>query len=129
MENPGVESPPLAEASKQVARRLFIIMENRLQLFILEVEEERERVLMALWLTLGLAVFGLMTLIAVTVAVVLALWQYSPALAVGMVIAVYGAATGLCYAQLFRLLRQWQTLPATLDQLRKDRECLEKHLE
>jgi hypothetical protein len=32
------------------------------------------------------------------------------------------------YAGLARLQRDWQTLPNTIDQLRKDRECLKKQL-
>jgi len=32
------------------------------------------------------------------------------------------------YRRLTRLLRDWQNLPATLDQLRKDRACLENIL-
>ncbi len=32
------------------------------------------------------------------------------------------------YSRLVRLQRDWQTLPGTLDQLKKDRECLEKNL-
>jgi hypothetical protein len=38
-------------------------------------------------------------------------------------------ATAVClYRRLTGLLRDWQTLSATLDQLRKDRACLEKTL-
>jgi hypothetical protein len=41
---------------------------------------------------------------------------------------LYGAA-GIClYRRLTGLLRDWQTLSASLDQLRKDRACLEKIL-
>jgi hypothetical protein len=39
------------------------------------------------------------------------------------------AAAGFClYQRLNGLLRTWQTLSASLDQLRKDRACLEKLL-
>jgi uncharacterized membrane protein YqjE len=41
--------------------------------------------------------------------------------------AIYGAIAGFLYTRLLRLQRDWQTLPETLDQLRKDRECLEKN--
>jgi uncharacterized membrane protein YqjE len=43
--------------------------------------------------------------------------------------ALYTVAAALLYVRLVRLQRDWQTLlPTTLDQLRKDRECLEKNL-
>jgi hypothetical protein len=35
---------------------------------------------------------------------------------------------GWLYRRLTLLLRDWQNLPATFDQLRKDRPCLEQHL-
>jgi uncharacterized membrane protein YqjE len=40
--------------------------------------------------------------------------------------ALYVAAGIYLYRRLIGLLRNWQMLSATLDQLRKDRECLEK---
>jgi hypothetical protein len=37
------------------------------------------------------------------------------------------AAAGIClYRRLIGVMRNWQTLSASLDQLRKDRACLEK---
>jgi uncharacterized membrane protein YqjE len=41
---------------------------------------------------------------------------------------VYGVTAVCFYRRLTLLLRDWQNLPATLDQLRKDRACLEKNL-
>jgi hypothetical protein len=42
---------------------------------------------------------------------------------------LYGATAVCLYRRLTLLLRDWQNLPATLDQLRKDGACLEKTLE
>jgi len=42
--------------------------------------------------------------------------------------ALYAAAGIFLYRRLIGLLRNWQMLSATLDQLRKDRACLEKIL-
>jgi hypothetical protein len=41
---------------------------------------------------------------------------------------LHGATAVCLYRRLTLLLRDWQDFPATLDQLRKDRACLEKHL-
>jgi len=41
---------------------------------------------------------------------------------------LYGAAGFCLWRRLAGLQRDWQTLSATLDQLRKDRSCLEKIL-
>jgi uncharacterized membrane protein YqjE len=49
--------------------------------------------------------------------------------AVLLILTALYAAAGIClYRRLTGLLRNWQTLSATLDQLRKDRACLEKIL-
>jgi hypothetical protein len=41
---------------------------------------------------------------------------------------LYGGTAVWLYRRLSLLLRDWQNLPATFDQLRKDRACLEKNL-
>ena len=119
----------LAASAKEFARQLLTIGENRLELLTLEVQEERARLLRALLLALGAAVFGLLAAMTLTAAIVVLLWPYSPLAVLLALTALYGAA-GIClYWRLAGLLREWQTLPASLDQLRKDRACLEKILE
>ncbi len=95
---------------------------------MVEVQEERERALRAILLALGVAVFGFLAGAALTVALVVLLWALSP-LAVLLTLGVlYGAAAVFLYRQFAVLQRSWETLPATLDQLRKDRACLENYL-
>jgi uncharacterized membrane protein YqjE len=129
MDKPAETALPLADASRQVVHRFFIILENRLQLLMVEAQEERERVLLSIWLGLGIVVFALLAGVALTVVVAVAFWEHSPVIALLILTGIYGVAGALLYLRLLRLQRDWQTLPATLDQLRKDRECLEKSLE
>ena len=129
MEEPTASFRQLAASSKDFARRLLTIGENRLELFTVEVQEERERLLRALLLALGAAVFGLLAGMTLTALVVVLLWDCSHWAALLTLTVLYGAAGVCLYRRLVRLLRDWQTLPASLDQLRKDRECLEKILE
>ena len=117
-----------AATSKRFARLLLTIGENRLELLMVAVQEERELVLRAILLALGMAVFGLLTGITLTGAIVVRWWAYSPVGVLVTLAALYGAA-GLClYWRLTRLMRDWQTLSASFDQLRKDRESLEATL-
>jgi len=116
----------LAASSKQFARRLLIIGENRLELLAVEVQEERERLLHAFLLALGVAAFGLLAGIALTTLVVVLFWKSSPAFALGVMTVLYGTTTVYLYRRLAALLRDWQTLSGTLDQLQKDRACLEE---
>ena len=120
--------PHLADASKRLAQRTLVICENRIELLMVEVQEERERILRAIWLALGAAAFGLLAGVGLTAIIAVAFWQQSPVAALLILTVLYAVAAMVLYVRLIRLQRDWQTLPTTLDQLRKDRECLEKNL-
>jgi uncharacterized membrane protein YqjE len=128
MEMPSQSEPHLADASKRLAHRALVTCENRFQLLMVEVEEERQRILRAIWLALGAAAFGLLAAIALTIVIAVALWRQSPVAALLILTMLYAGAAVFFSARLARLQRDWQTLPGTMDQLRKDRECLEKQL-
>ena len=129
MEESTASFSKLAATSRHFARRLLTIGENRLELLTVEVQEERERLLHAVLLALGVAAFGLLASFTLTAAIVVWLWAWSP-VAVLLILTGLYAAAGVClYRRLTSLLHDWQTLSATLDQLRKDRACLEKILE
>ena len=118
----------LAANSKMFVRRLATIGENRLELLAVEMQEERERILRAFLLALGVATFGLLAGLTFTAFIAVWLWTWSP-IAVLLILTGLYALAGLClYRQLTRVLRNWQTLSASLDQLRKDRACLENLL-
>ena len=119
----------LVETSKCFARRLFTIGENRLELLMVEVQEERERLLHAILLIFGVAAFGLLAGITLSAAVVILLWNHSPVAVLLTLTVLYGAAAVCLWKRLSGLMRDWQMLSATLDQLRKDRACLDKILE
>jgi uncharacterized membrane protein YqjE len=118
----------LADTSKRVAGRLMTIVENRLELLMVEVQEERERLLRVILLALGAAVFGLLAGVALTVAIVIFFWERSPITALLVLTILYGAFGTWLFVSFTRLQRDWQTLPDTIEQLRKDRECLERGL-
>jgi uncharacterized membrane protein YqjE len=119
----------LGATSKQFARRLLAIGENRLELLTVEVQEAREHLLHAILLALGVAAFGLLAVLTITAAIVVWLWAWSPVGVLLILTGLYGAAGGCLGRQLTVGLRDWQTFSATLDQLRKDRACLDKSLE
>jgi uncharacterized membrane protein YqjE len=129
MEESTVSFRQLAATSQQFARRLLTIGENRLELLTVEVQEERERLLHAFLLALGVMAFGLLAGVTLTAAIVIWLWACSPVAALLALTGLYGAAGIGLYWRLAGLLRDWRTFSASLDQLRKDRACLEKHLE
>lgn len=128
MEDSTVSFQQLAATSKHFARRLLAIGENRLELLTVEVQEERVRLLHAFLLALAVAAFGMLAGVTLTAAIVLLLWAYSPVAGLLVLTVLYSAAAVAIYRRLARLLHDWQTLSASLDQLRKDRACLEKAL-
>lgn len=129
MDESSVSFQQLAATSKQFARRLLTIGENRLELLAVEVQEERERLLHTILLALGLAAVGLLLGITTTALIVVWCWSWSPGLTLLVLTALYGAVGVCLYRQLIARLHDAQTLAATLEQLRKDRACLEKALE
>ena len=128
MEDSTVSFQQLAATSRHFARRLLAIGENRLELLTVEVQEERVRLLHAFLLALGVAAFGMLAGITLTVAVVVLMWERAPVATLLILTGLYAAAAVTIYQRLARQLHDWQTLSASLDQLRKDRACLEKIL-
>ena len=96
---------------------------------MVEVQEERERLLRAILMALSVAALGLLAGGTLTGAIVVLLWDHSPAAALLVLTGLYGVTAAVLFRRLAGLLKDWQNLPATLDQLRKDRACLEKALE
>jgi uncharacterized membrane protein YqjE len=128
MEPSTVKLGQLAATWNHFARRLLTIGENRLALLMVEVQEERVRLLRAILLAFGAAALGFLAAVAFTGAIVVLLWEWSPVAVLLALTGLYGAGAVFLYRRLTVLLRDWQNLPATLDQLRKDRACLEKSL-
>ena len=67
----------LLEPSKRFARRLLTIGENRFELLMVEVQEERDRLLRAIPVALGVAAFGLFAGVARTAGIVVCSWDLS----------------------------------------------------
>jgi len=128
MEAPSTSFPEVAATSKRIAQHLLNIGGNRAELLVVELQEERNRLFRAFWYTIAVAVFGVLAGFAVTALIVVLLWEHSPAIALGIVAVLYALAAVGFYAKLKQLVRDWETLPYTLEELRKDRECLGKNL-
>lgn len=129
MEAPSDSPPHLAEVSKRLARHALVIGENRLELLLVEIQEERDQILCAFRLSLAAAAFGLLAGATLSAAVVVACWNWSPLAALLIVAALHaGVFAWLCW-RLASLQRDWRCLEATFEELRKDRECLQKNLD
>ncbi len=129
METPQDSGLTMVEASRRVAERLLVILENRCHLLMVELQQERERVLGALLMAFIAMVFGMLALGTLTALIVIAFWNTAPIVALAVMTAGYGGVTGFLCWRLARWRRDWLFLAGTLDQLKKDRECFVKNLE
>ncbi|HXC99700.1 MAG TPA: phage holin family protein [Verrucomicrobiae bacterium] len=128
MEESTVSLGQLGATSRYFAQGLLTIGANRLELLAVEVQEERERLLQAFLLALGVAAFGMLAGITLTATIVVLLWAFSHMAVLLTLSVLYGAAAVYLCRRLIALQHNWQALSASLDQLRKDRECLGKIL-
>jgi uncharacterized membrane protein YqjE len=111
-------------------RRIFdsvlALLHSRLELAVIELQEEKNRLLGLLLRVAGVVVLGMLTLVTATATVVVIFWDQSPVLTLGLVTAVYALATGAVW---WGLRRRLQTGPPpfadTLAEFKKDRAGLE----
>lgn len=102
------------------------IAENRVELLLVELEEERCRAVQALVLVMSAAVLALMTLIMGTLTVVVVCGpEHRLAMLVTLSL-LYLLATLAVLVRLRAQLKQWQSFSSTLAELKKDRVCLDE---
>jgi uncharacterized membrane protein YqjE len=116
----------LLAAATRIVKTLRDVVENRLELFLLEAQEHRLRLVDALCLALVAVVLALMTLILVSFTVVVLFWDTHRLAALTVMTLVYALAATVAFARLRSRLKRWQAFPATLEQLEKDRACFKK---
>jgi uncharacterized membrane protein YqjE len=122
---PAEGSPGLLQSLKAALAALSAAFHTRLELFVTELEEERERLKQTLVLTL-LVFFGLsFGLILLTIFIVAVFWERGWIAAIGCLAALY-LLIGIVAALKLRsaLLTRPGLFPATLSELAKDRDRL-----
>lgn len=110
----------------RMLRTLRDVLANRAELFLIEWQEERLRLLDAVLLTLVGAVSAMMALVLVTFLIIMVFWQTHPWLVLGLLILAYAGTAVAAFWTLRSRLRRWQAFPETLEQLKKDRACFEQ---
>lgn len=123
MEEPHPPEGGIFSTAARLIKTLREVGENRIELFLLEVQEERVRLFDALILLAAGLVCVVMTLIMVTFTLVVLFWDTHRLLVMGCLTAAYAAGAAAALWKLRALLQQWQAFSATLDQIKKDREC------
>ena len=115
--------PGILVSLKRILDTLLATAQNRVELFAVELQEEKCRVVEAMLCAAAVAAFGMMTLSLVTFTVVLLFWENGrlPALAGLSVLCLVG--TALAWRALQSRMKTRSAFAGTLDELKKDRSC------
>ena len=128
-----METPPdldsnLADSTKRVIWRLLAVGHNRAELLMVEIQEERERVRVIIFMAAAMAILGLLAGITITALIVAASGPNHFLAALGILAVLYTGGAVFLYLRIAKVRKDWEPLSATRDQLQKDRECFEKTL-
>lgn len=99
-------------------------VQNRVELFAVELQEEKCRWIEALLCATAVAAFGMMALSLITFTIVIVFWDNGRLPALIGLTALYLIGTGLAWRALQVRLRARSTFSASLDELKEDRSCL-----
>ena len=100
------------------------LAQNRVELFAVELREEKCRLMEAILWASAVVAFGMMTLTLLTLLVVVLFWQDARIAALVILSLLYLLATFLAWRGLHSRLTRTSTFSGTLDEIKKDRECL-----
>ena len=119
-------SPGLFSAVRRLLNTALAGIENRIELFLVELREERFRVFEVLLLGCAAALLGFMALLTVTVTLVVVFWDSARVQVLVGLSTCYSLGTIGILWRLKVLLRNWSSFSATLEELKKDRACFEE---
>ena len=115
----------LLETPRRLGATFLTILHNRLELLVVELQQERIRILEAILMVAVIATLGFVTLASVATAVIYLTWNK---FGVDGLFVVGGLGLAGALVVLWRLwvrLKDWAFLPGTLNELKKDLECLD----
>jgi uncharacterized membrane protein YqjE len=119
------EKPGLLEAPRRLGATFLTILHNRLELLVVELQQERIRILEAVLFVAVIATLGFFTLASVATAVIILTWNKFGVDGLFVVGGLALAGTLLVCWRLWVRLKNWAFLPGTLNELKKDLECLD----
>jgi uncharacterized membrane protein YqjE len=126
MEPRSGQSQGILGSLRRLVQTFLAIAQNRLELLLVEFQEERRQFFEALLLAGIVLVLGTMTLAVLTCTIVVLCVQFNRLdLLLGLAL-LYLVGTIFAFLRLRTRLRNWTPFAATLDELKKDLTCLEE---
>ena len=117
-------SGPISSVKRLLATGLASL-QNRLELFLVELDEEKHRLVELFVRILIACALGLVTLVLATFTIIYVFWERAPLTVLIVLSVVYAAATFWAFRTVQARLRSRSAFSATLDEIKKDRACLE----
>jgi uncharacterized membrane protein YqjE len=99
---------------------------SRLELFLVELKEDRARMFGALLLLAAGVVCALMTLLLITFTIIVVFWDTHRVLVLTVVTIFYAVTSTMAFVSLRSRVQRWQAYPATLEEFKKDYACFKK---
>lgn len=113
------------DSAGRLGATLVAMVQTRVELASVELQEEAQRMLRYLVLSLMALFLAAMTLALVTFFIILLCWDEHPLLATGLLAAFYGVGAFLLMAKVKGEIRNKPAmLASTLAELKKDAECV-----
>ena len=119
--------PGVWASLKRLLDTLLATAQNRVELFAVELQEEKCRLVEAMLCAAAVAAFGMMTLTLVTFTVVILFWENGRLPALAGLSVLYLISTALAWRALQSRLKARSAFAGTLDELKKDRACLDSN--
>jgi uncharacterized membrane protein YqjE len=104
---------------------LLATTHNRVELFVVELQEEKCRLVEVIVCAAAVVALGLMSLSLVTLTVVVLCWENGLLAALASLSIVSLIGTAVVWRALQARLKARSAFASTLDELKKDRSCLE----
>ncbi len=119
------ESPGLLESLRSLGANLIGTVHDRVEMFSLEIEEERARLIRTMvWISIALFL-GMMTAVLLSLTVVHLFWEGARVYVLVGLTLFYGGGLAVAVVSVRRsLARQPRPFAATLSELEEDQACI-----
>ncbi|MGH7939744.1 MAG: phage holin family protein [Limisphaerales bacterium] len=117
--------PGLLQTLRRLGAAILAIFQNRLELLVVELHEDRLRVFEALLMLMAIVALASFTLMLVAAGIIVLVWKTLGPVGLFILAGASLIATALICWRLHLRLKNWPLLSGTIEQLKKDRACLE----
>ena len=100
------------------------VVQSRVELFSAELQEERQRFVRTILLSAAVVIIGTLALALFTATIIVAFWEIAGAAVLGGLALLYCLGTVLLYRKLDNQTHNIRPLSRTIEELKRDRECL-----